>query len=171
MLYQLQLWSHSRASWQILFLSAAILIGIALFFQHIMGYQPCVMCIYQRTAVFGILIASLLPLFHNSFLVRIVAYAIWGTSAVKGYVLASEHKDILFSENSFLVPCPVEPEFPSYLKLHEWIPDVFAAPGSCLENTWQFFGMGMAEWMQVIFIMYIAVFGLFFFVQFVSRKE
>ncbi|MBF7072510.1 disulfide bond formation protein DsbB [Glaciecola sp. MH2013] len=171
MLYKLQLWSHTRGSWQILFLSAAMLIGAALAFQHLLGHAPCVMCIYQRTAVFGILLAAFLPMLHNTFLVRIVAYAIWGTSAVKGFVLSSEHKDILFSENSFLVPCPVEPEFPSVLPLHEWLPDIFAAPGSCLENTWQFIGMGMAEWMQIIFAMYIAAFVVFFVAQFVSNKR
>lgn len=170
MLYKIQLWSHTRSAWQLLFLSGAILMAAALYFQHVVGLEPCVMCIYQRTAVVGIMLAGLLPVISNIFLVRMVAYAVWGTSAVKGYVLASEHKDILFSENAFFVPCPVEPQFPSFMPLHEWLPDVFGAPGSCLENTWQFFSMGMAEWMQIIFVMYIAVFGLMFVSQFVSKK-
>ncbi|MEQ3652130.1 MAG: disulfide bond formation protein B, partial [Glaciecola sp.] len=93
MLYKIQLWSHTRSAWQLLFLSGAILLAAALYFQHVVGLEPCVMCIYQRTAVVGIMLAGLLPVISNIFLVRMMAYAIWGTSAVKGYVLASEHKE------------------------------------------------------------------------------
>lgn len=168
MLYHVQQWSHSRSAWQILFLSAALLVGAALYFQYVLGLQPCIMCIYQRTAVIAILFAALVPLIHNSFFMRLISFAIWGTAAVKGFLLSTEHKDILFGENSFLVPCAIEPNFPSLIPLHEWIPHLFAAPGDCYENSWHFLGLGMAEWMQVIFAIYIAVFVFMFVLQFIS---
>jgi disulfide bond formation protein DsbB len=168
MLYDLQQWSHSRSAWQVLFLSAAVLVGAALYFQHVEGLQPCIMCIYQRTAVIAILFAAFVPLMHNSFFMRLIAFAIWGTAAVKGFLLSTEHKDILFGENSFLVPCGIEPNFPGFMPLHEWFPNLFGAPGDCYENSWQLFGLGMAEWMQIIFAIYIAVFVFMFVLQFIS---
>ena len=66
MLYDLQQWSHSRSAWQVLFLSAAVLVGAALYFQHVQGLQPCIMCIYQRTAVIAILFAALFCEFEMS---------------------------------------------------------------------------------------------------------
>jgi disulfide bond formation protein DsbB len=171
MLYSLQQWSHTRASWQTLLLSAAILLGMALYFQHIMGLKPCIMCIYQRTAVVVIFVAALIPLFKNTFFMRLIGFAIWGTASVKGYFIATEHKEILFGENSFLVPCAIEPNFPSFMPLHQWFPDLFGAPGDCYENSWQFLSMGMAEWMQIIFVMYAVVFVFMFVLQFISFEN
>lgn len=168
MLYDIQQWSHTRSAWQVLFLSAALLIGAAMYFQHAMELKPCIMCIYQRTAVVGILLAAFIPLAKNTFFMRLIAYAVWGTASIQGFLIAGEHKEILFGENSFLVPCAIEPNFPSFMPLHEWFPGMFGAPGDCYENTWQFFGMGMAEWMQVIFAIYMAAFVFMFVLQFIS---
>ncbi|MFT7259962.1 MAG: disulfide bond formation protein DsbB [Glaciecola sp.] len=168
MFYDIQQWSHSRAAWQVLFLSAISLLAAALYFQHVQGLQPCIMCIYQRTAVIGILIAGFIPLAHNSFFTRLIGFAVWGTASVQGFLVSTEHKDILFGENSFLVPCIIEPNFPSSMPLHQWFPNLFGAPGDCYENTWQFFSLGMAEWMQVIFAIYTAVFAFMFILQFIS---
>ncbi len=40
-------------------LTAFILELVALWFQHVMLLQPCVMCIYERCALFGIMGAGL----------------------------------------------------------------------------------------------------------------
>lgn len=52
--------SRGRSAWFLLMISALALDGIALFFQHGMGLQPCVMCIYERIAVLGIAFAGFL---------------------------------------------------------------------------------------------------------------
>lgn len=126
------------------------------------------MCIYQRTAVIGILIAAFIPLANNTFFTRLIGFAVWATASVQGFLLSTEHKEILFGENSFLVPCSIEPNFPAFMPLHEWFPDLFGAPGDCFENSWQFIGMGMAEWMQIIFAIYAGIFLFMFVLQFIS---
>lgn len=52
--------SRGRGAWLLMALTAFLLELTALYFQHIMLLQPCVMCIYERVALFGILGASLL---------------------------------------------------------------------------------------------------------------
>lgn len=157
MVAMLSQWSKQRSSWALLFISALTLELTALYFQHGMGLQPCIKCIYQRTAMFGILFGALLPLLHNTSLTRLIAYGIWGLSAVWGFMIAYEHVDILSAPNPFFAPCEIVPNFPSWLPLHEWLPDVFAATGDCLDDSWQFAGMGMAQWMMVVFGFYVAL--------------
>jgi disulfide bond formation protein DsbB len=47
---------------------------------------------------------------------------------------------------------------------------VFAAEGDCLENTWQFLSMGMAEWMQIIFATYAIAFIVVFACRLLDKK-
>lgn len=41
-------------------LTAFALEMVALWFQHVMGLKPCVLCIYERCALFGVMGAGLL---------------------------------------------------------------------------------------------------------------
>jgi len=53
--------------------------------------------------------------------------------------------------------CDIVPNFPAFLPLHEWLPSIFGATGECNENSWQFIGMGMASWLQIIFSIYLVI--------------
>lgn len=149
--------SQQKRSWGIFALSALGLLTAALYFQHAMDLQPCIKCIYQRTAVIGLLIAALIPLIYNHLYTRVVAFAVWAYSCYEGIRVAQEHLDIIFASNPFANICDIVPNFPSFLPLHEWVPAVFSAPGDCNENSWQFLGMGMASWMLIIFSVYLVV--------------
>lgn len=147
--------SQQKLAWLLLSLSALSLLLAALYFQHAMDLQPCIKCIYQRTAVVGVLLAGMLPLIYNHITTRVLAYLVWAYSAIQGLISAREHLDIIFAANPFLAVCDIIPNFPAFMPLHEWIPSIFAATGECNENSWQFLGMGMANWLQIIFIGYI----------------
>ena len=147
-------WAESKSAWLSLFMSSALLIVTALYFQHIMDLQPCIKCIYQRTAVFGILVSSLMPLIWQHSLTRLLGFIGWGVASIWGFLIAHEHVDMLFAANPFFVVCDIIPNFPVFMPLHEWLPAVFGATGDCSENSWQFLDMGMAQWMRIIFGMY-----------------
>ncbi|MEM0911264.1 MAG: disulfide bond formation protein B [Pseudomonadota bacterium] len=150
-------WSKTRLPWSILFLSAAGLVLSALYFQHVQDYLPCVKCIYQRTAVIGIAIAAALPMIYPHVVTRVFALVFWLYCAFEGFVVASEHIDVIFDDSMFVAPCPIAPNFPSLFPLHELLPAVFQGPGNCLDNSWQFLSLGMAEWMRIIFSGYFIV--------------
>ncbi|MDG1921580.1 MAG: disulfide bond formation protein DsbB [Glaciecola sp.] len=147
-------WVESKSAWLALFMSSALLIVTALYFQHMMDLQPCIKCIYQRTAVFGILVSSLMPLIWQHSITRLLGFIGWGVASIWGFLIAHEHVDILFAANPFFVVCDIIPNFPVFMPLHEWLPAVFGATGDCSENSWQFLDMGMAQWMRIIFGMY-----------------
>ncbi len=152
--------SKSKLAWLLLFSSSMGLFLAALYFQHVMDLRPCIQCIYQRTAVVGIVIAGIIPLLYNSFPTRMLGYGIWGYSAFKGLMSAREHLEIIFASNPFANICDIVPNFPSFMPLHEWLPSIFAATGECNENSWQFLGMGMASWLQMIFIGYLTALAI-----------
>lgn len=153
------LFTNTKA-WGLLLLSASLLEATALYFQYAMGLNPCIMCIYQRTAMLGIVGAGLLGTVAPVPLVRLVAYGIWGLSAIWGFLIAYEHVDIQTAANPFFASCEIVPNFPSFMPLHEWLPSFFAATGDCGNIDWQFLTLSMPQWMMVIFMAYAVVWGV-----------
>ncbi|MFQ3235338.1 MAG: disulfide bond formation protein DsbB [Paraglaciecola sp.] len=154
-----------RWPWLLLLISTLGLQITALYFQYALDLRPCIMCIYQRTAVFGIMFACLPVLWVNTFATRLIAYIGWGVSAIWGYLIALEHVDIQGASNSFFATCEIVPNFPSWLPLHEWLPNLFAATGDCGDINWSFMNMSMPQWMMGIF----AVYSVIWFVVLFSR--
>ncbi len=52
--------SRGRGAWLLMAFTALALELVALWFQHVMLLKPCVLCIYERCALFGILGAALI---------------------------------------------------------------------------------------------------------------
>lgn len=171
LMYTIKKFSQSKFSWMILALSAAGLLTAALYFQHVLDLQPCIKCIYQRTAVVGILLAALIPLIKNNIITRFIGFTIWGYSAFEGLRAAQSHLEVIFAENPFFAICDIVPNFPSFMPLHEWLPAIFAATGDCDDDTWQFFGMGMANWLEILFSAYLAVLAIVLVAQFVKNPK
>ena len=145
-------------AWQLLALSALGLECAALFFQYVLDLAPCIMCIYQRVAIWAIFIAGVIgSLGAQYLLVRIAALALWGTGAIWGLITAMEHVEAQSSTMSFMFSCEFVPNFPSWAPLHEWIPALFAATGDCGDIDWQFLGYTMPQWMLANYSFYTAL--------------
>ncbi len=148
----------SRGAWLALAATSIAFLGVALYFQYQMSLEPCVKCIYQRTAMLAIGLSALIPWLNPRFaLLRLIGYAGWLTAAIWGAKIATEHVDFQGAANSFFVVCDTFPNFPSFMPLHEWLPSFFGAPGLCGDIQWQFAGLSMPAWMQIIFASYAAV--------------
>ena len=92
MLSALRHWSQSRFSWLLLALTAIGLEGAALYFQYGMELMPCVMCVYQRIAVLGILVAALIGFsLPKLTLMRMAGSFLWLYASYRGIELAWEH--------------------------------------------------------------------------------
>ncbi|WP_105258519.1 MULTISPECIES: disulfide bond formation protein DsbB [unclassified Pseudoalteromonas] len=142
--------SRTRAPWLLLALIAFLFEATALYFQYAMDLAPCIMCIYQRTAVLGVLLAGLIGAINPANLwLRLSGLATWLVASIWGLLLAREHIMMQTTTDPFAFVCEFEPNFP--VPLHEWIPGFFAATGDCGNIDWQFLGLSMPGWMQVIF--------------------
>ncbi|GIU27190.1 disulfide bond formation protein DsbB [Shewanella colwelliana] len=153
--------AQSRLAWLILFASALTLELCALFFQYVMKLDPCVMCIYQRVAVMGILGAGLIGMLgYANRLFRFAGILLWGISASWGLQIALELVEMQTNPSPFST-CSFLPEFPSWMPLHEWLPSVFMPTGMCSDVPWEMFGVTMGQWMVVAFTGYLLALALF----------
>ncbi len=116
MLRYLNQCSRGRGAWLLLALTALALELTALFFQHVMGLKPCVMCIYERNALFGVLGAGLVGAIAPKSPLRLGALALWIYSAWEGLRLSYEHTMIQLHPNPFTT-CDFAARFPSGLPL------------------------------------------------------
>jgi len=147
-----------RAAWLALAVTGVFLEGSALYFQYGLQLNPCVMCIYIRMAVLGVIAAGLLgAIAPTRPLMQWLGLAAWGGAAAEGLSLSRELIAIQTADpNSFTAVCSFMPKFPSWLPLHEWFPTFFMPTGSCTDVVWSWLGLSMAEWMQYVFIAYLA---------------
>lgn len=150
--------AQQRKPWLLLAASAFTLEICALYFQHVMKLDPCVMCIYERIPVLGIMFAGLLgATFPENIAIRFSAFLGWAVSAVWGLLLAIEHTNYQINPSPFET-CDFLPNFPSWAPLHEWLPWLFNPTGDCADIVWQFFGYSMPQWLIVSFAVYYAIF-------------
>ena len=146
-----------RRAWWLLAGSALGLELTAIWFQYGMGLDPCVKCVYQRLAVMGLILAGVVgSVFPRALLLRLVGYVVWGVSAAWGLQQAMQHVGIQSDEGSAL-SCNFFAEFPTWAKLDEWWPALFQPTGYCDDVQWQWMSLTMAQWMVVVFGVYLLV--------------
>lgn len=148
----------TKPPWLLLAISAFVLELSALFFQYGLGLAPCIMCIYQRVALWAIFFSGVIGCSYSHIVAgRVFGYLLWGIGAIWGLFIAIEHHDIQTSPMSFLYSCEFVPNFPSWLPLHELIPFLFEATGDCGDIDWQFVGFTMPQVMIVVYGVYSAL--------------
>jgi len=155
----LSTWSLQRWSWLLLaFISSALMV-IALYFQYGMGLAPCIMCVYQRAALCGVILASLVGAYgRNVAPLRWLALIGWIVAA--GWGLKIAHDQVVIEQivaSGGFSTCAIFAEFPRWLLLDKWLPALFNPTGMCGEIAWTFMGYSMAFWMRVIFGMMLLV--------------
>jgi protein dithiol:quinone oxidoreductase len=159
MLSLLNQYSKGRFAWFLLFFSTLAFEITALYFQHSLGLVPCTLCIYQRCAILGIMLASIVGLIApRSIIVRLIGILIWMVSAYKGFLLATFHAHLQFEPN-LSDTCSINAQFPSWFPLDSLLPSMFKAYGSCADKIWTFLTIEMSQWMIIIFACYL-IFGL-----------
>lgn len=142
-----------RTPWLLVAGSALALEVTALFFQYGMDLDPCVLCVYQRAAVIGLVLAGVVgALLPRLVVMRILGYLGIAGSAGIGLHFAWLHAGVL---NGKSFECSFLPDFPTWMPLHEWLPQLFQPTGLCGELDWYFLGFTMPEVMVGIFAAYL----------------
>ncbi len=158
---------HSRWVFLALFLVLIALLLSASYFQFVLGYEPCPLCIMQRLAFLFIALLALLVVIHNPGLV--------GRRIYSGWMVFFSLFGIYFSgKQVWLQNLPPDQvpacgpglnillqNFPINTILHE----LFFGSGQCAEVDWKFLGLSFAGWALVGFICCL----VFAMVQFVKK--
>ena len=131
------------------------LIIVALFFEHMLLLEPCLLCYAQRACVYLVILLSLIGFLHKNHSLRVfrsyIGIAI--TIIVCGILLSIRQ---LYLQN--LPPELVPTCGPDIDYLFETLPilEVFMlairGDGNCAEVLWSFLGISIPGWLLVAFV-------------------
>lgn len=170
MMQSLNRCSKNRVAWLLLALTAFMLELLDLYLQHLLLLNPCILCIYQRCALYGVVAAGLVGAVAPATPLRFAGLMIWLYSVWHGLLLAIKHTNIQFHPSPF-VTCDFLVNFPAWLPLNKWLPSVFSASGDCTVRQWHFLSLEIPQWMIIIFSTYLAIAAIILVAQcFPSRK-
>ncbi|KMT65216.1 disulfide bond formation protein DsbB [Catenovulum maritimum] len=154
-----QAFSNQRLPWLLVASSIFFLEIAALVFQYGLGYEPCIKCIYQRLALWALLLSCLPALIAPKLmLTRLISYCSAIFFASWGYKIAAEHVNLQTNPDPFAASCELYPRFPEWFAPDVWLPNLFEPRGDCAAIEWELFGLSMPMWMQVIFALYLVTF-------------
>ena len=149
-------WQNQRITWLIMFATALFLELCALGFQYILMLDPCELCVYQRFAITLLMIAPIIMMSApGNIPLRLIGYGLWIAGAIYGLEQAIIQTSNYTNFDPFNSSCNFRPTFPFDLPLYEWIPSVFMPTGICGADDWTFLTLNMAQWMVMIFGIYL----------------
>ena len=157
-----------RHCFLLIVLGCAALIGTALFMQHVMGLEPCYLCIVQRGFVIGTGVTAALAFFHNPGVTGRRVYAVLTAVCAftgAGFSIRQLWLQSLPEEQVPACGPPADYLFDSF-SMSEWLPILLKGDGNCAEVQWTFLGLSIPGWMLVCFV----VLGLFALYQAFRKK-
>lgn len=144
----------SRSYWLLVLLITVSMEAIALYFQYVLDYGPCVLCIHIR-----ILLAALIPVCILALLItgskfgRVLCH--FSTLAIAA-VMTERSWQLLGVERGFIDgSCSMESGLPDWLAFEKWWPEIFEIWEPCGYTPELVMGITMAEAL-------IAFSGIFF---------
>ena len=163
--------SLNRTAWILLAIIALLLESTGLYFQYVMGLQPCVMCVYERLAISGLLLSGIIGAISPRLkLTRYYAILMWCYRAIKGLLLAIRHTDYQLNPSPWN-QCEFKPDFPQTMPFDQWFPQIFApGPVNCSQSQWEMLGWGMPQWLILAFGCFTLSFVLVLISQFKKSR-
>ncbi|MCK4710464.1 MAG: disulfide bond formation protein B, partial [Gammaproteobacteria bacterium] len=122
--------SSNKWYWIILLVLGIGLELSALFYQYVLDYPPCVLCIHVRIWVLGIIVVSLLALklYKNNY----GLLSMQGLMTILSVGLFERSYQTLGVERGFVFgDCNMESGLPAWFALDKWFPSVFEVQAAC----------------------------------------
>ena len=131
--------------------ACAGMMGFALFAEHVLGLEPCPLCVFQRIAVIALGVVLLVAALHNPGRGGAWAYGVLaGLVAATGAGIAAWHVRMQNLPASEVPACG--PDLSYMLEafpLGEMLTMVFSGSGECAEVVWRFLGLSMPTWVLI----------------------
>jgi len=160
---------HPRRWLLLLALVCAGMFGYGLYLQHVVGLQPCPMCVVQRYALLGVGLLALLTAAFAQRVVHLMGLAAIALLAGFGAFTAARQSWLQWYPPEF-VTCGRDfygmiASFP----LERLLPMLFSGSGDCAKVDWWFLGLTIANWSFLVFTG-MALLALVVFVALLRRR-
>lgn len=121
----------------------------ALFYQHVLDYGPCVLCIQTRIWVLAIILFALIGLglrgrYWPGAITHLIMTGLFVGLLERSWLLFGTERGIVFADCSF------DLGLPSWLALEDWLPSMFMIHEACGYTPELLFGITMAEALLVL---------------------
>ena len=131
-------------SWIVILLLSVAMAEVALFYQYVLGIQPCVSCIHARLWTLGLIVVSVIGVILSRFAWTQPILAIIAAGFSLG--LGETAYSLLSIEQGWSIgSCAFDAGLPSWFALDEWLPAVFMPFEPCSATPELLFGITMAE--------------------------
>lgn len=147
-------WKNYRLISGLLFLGSVVGMAFALYLEHVQGFEPCPLCVFQRVGLIGLGIISLIAFLHhpvNHFVKR--SYALFGTLSILWSAgVAARHVWLQNLPPDQVPSCgPGLDYLVDALPLKTVLQQVLSGSGECAVVDWTFLGQSLPVWSFVFF--------------------
>ncbi len=143
-----------------LFAICAGLLGFGLYLQHVVGLEPCPMCIMQRYAFVLVAVLALVAGLHGPGRAGNTVYAaLIGLSALTGAGIAARQSWMQLNPPAFPECGPGLEFMLESFPLAQSLPMIFRGAGDCSVIDWTFLGLSIANWSLLCFAAVIVFAG------------
>lgn len=135
------------------------LMSYALFAEHVLGLEPCPLCVFQRMAIIALGVVFLIAGLHSPRGVLARGYALLSfIAAAIGATIAGRHVYIQHLPADQVPACgPGLDYLMDAFPLLEALELVFTGSGECAEVNWSFLGLSMPGWTFIWFVLFAAL--------------
>lgn len=162
--------SRSRSYWLLLLLTVIAMEAVALYFQYVLDYGPCVLCIHIRVALALLIPVCLLGMLATKTkLGRIFCHF---SSFIISTALIERSWQLLGIEQGFIEgSCSMESGLPSWLSFERWWPEVFEIWEACGYTPELLFGITMAESLIAFSALFLVLSALLTLTSLFNREQ
>jgi protein dithiol:quinone oxidoreductase len=143
------------------FLACAALMAYALYAQHVLGLEPCPLCIFQRVAVIALGVVFVIAAVHDPGPRGARLYGVLlGLTALVGTLISARHIWIQAQPPGTVAACGADLDYLlEIMPVTEVVTKVLTGSGECGKVDWTLLGLSMPWWVLISFVV-LGAFGV-----------
>lgn len=136
-------------------LACAALLGYGLYLQHVVGLEPCPLCVFQRVAFIALGLVFLIAALHGPRRTGAIVYAVLGfAAAATGAGVAGRHVWLQNLPADQVPACgPGLQYMLEQFPFSRMIEKVLSGSGECANVDWNFLGLTIPGWALLWFVL------------------
>lgn len=146
--------ARPRSLFALAFLGCVALMGGALYLEHVVGLEPCPLCVLQRIFVIAFAVVCLIGAIHGPGRIGTRVYSVFALLFAAGGAATAARQIWLQTVPADQLPAclPSLEYMMEALPFQEIIRVVLHGSADCAEVNWTLFGMSIPEWSLLAFV-------------------
>ena len=146
--------NSSRIFFSIIFVICASLLGFGLYLEHVVGLEPCPLCVFQRIAYIVVALVALIAAIHNpQKLFEKIYTGLMFVASLCGAGIAGRQVWLQHLPEDKIPECGPGLEYMlDVFPLADALKMILSGSGECAEVQWTFLSFSIAEWSILCFV-------------------